>query len=708
MAEVALTLSTTGNGGSVSLSITTKKKWTTVAIGDGGTVSMVFDRLSPLNSQSEYRLVVADVNGVRYAELDQAVISSMSWVLNGVGNLSFSLPDGDPKLDECQIISREIQVWRNGRVIWCGPIIRASRNDGLVQFQCSDLLWYFTRRVAGKTPKTNLLTNPGFEDDELTGWNLGYNKVSKPAQNPDYQLVFDDPDDEDNYNNTVTGTIYRDGQVVPGRALKLFGSTTYTSNSTKTYSADSIFTATNATTTKSTGRKTLDTYASSVNVNTMTLTVEVHGDDTSTEASTLAQAEAVKARLLVKRPTATITAIGRGATMPVKKNTSATNRKANRRVVIKKATVKPSENLYQYVWQETPVKAFKASKKSTYVSVSGWYKVLDGEWVKNNYKKTYLMITRIKQSTGKVVQTVTQKLDSTRGVWTRIEAGITVPADDVQYLIRVYLLPPVGSIIWDEMSMSVQETLSFTNTDQATIVKELVEYAQDPANGKSDLNIGTNCPLTGKVRNRDLDIPNREVLYDAIMEMPTFIDGCDVSIDLDTGVDGSVTRTLRTHFPLKGGTFDSAVADCPVLVLGSNVATYGTDWDGEDAANAVVIIATEDDNGSADEAAQVDTDAFGSLILEKAYTAIPGASLQGLAAQAARGIRRYSRPSVIPSITTMPEYADELFDRVKTGSVVRVILDDAYLNVDGYYRPTQIDLDPNTDTFTYTLQAEYV
>lgn len=65
--------------------------------------------------------------------------------------------------------TREVQISRDGDVLFWGPVVRAEIDDDRARIQCADPRWYLTRRFFGKADRTNLLSNGDFEEG-TTGW----------------------------------------------------------------------------------------------------------------------------------------------------------------------------------------------------------------------------------------------------------------------------------------------------------------------------------------------------------------------------------------------------------------------------------------------------------------------------------------------------------------------------------------------------------
>lgn len=122
-----------------------------------------------------YEVRVVDQAGTRIATLGNAIPGPVRWELNGPGAFEFSFPTRDADATQAannaavQLLTREVQLWRNGTVIFWGVPVRAEVDAEMVHVQCAGLLWYFSRRFIGPLVRESLLTNPHFEDG-LVGW----------------------------------------------------------------------------------------------------------------------------------------------------------------------------------------------------------------------------------------------------------------------------------------------------------------------------------------------------------------------------------------------------------------------------------------------------------------------------------------------------------------------------------------------------------
>ncbi len=107
-------------------------------------------------------------NGAPYATLTRARVQSVSWKLNTWGECKFVMTVSDPQLEHIKVLERELQVWREGILIWWGVILKMDQDHATITVTCVGLLWYYSRRFFGP-PTLQYLTNGGFEDG-ITGW----------------------------------------------------------------------------------------------------------------------------------------------------------------------------------------------------------------------------------------------------------------------------------------------------------------------------------------------------------------------------------------------------------------------------------------------------------------------------------------------------------------------------------------------------------
>lgn len=92
--------------------------------------------------------------------------------LNNWGTFDFHIPTLDAQAVECRPWRREAQLWRDGKLVWWGPIIKRSASENLewTHVQCYGLEFYFSRRFFGPL-QINYATNGSFETG-LSGWTV--------------------------------------------------------------------------------------------------------------------------------------------------------------------------------------------------------------------------------------------------------------------------------------------------------------------------------------------------------------------------------------------------------------------------------------------------------------------------------------------------------------------------------------------------------
>lgn len=115
----------------------------------------------------DIRAVTQDNTGI-YAFYPGAQVNNITWNYNtpDTAEVAISIDDInltqlDPDHSDC----REIQIWRNGHLLFVGkPWTRRVDNTGrLMVFSCKDPTAYLQRRYIGRANRVNLLHNPGFE-----------------------------------------------------------------------------------------------------------------------------------------------------------------------------------------------------------------------------------------------------------------------------------------------------------------------------------------------------------------------------------------------------------------------------------------------------------------------------------------------------------------------------------------------------------------
>jgi hypothetical protein len=292
----------------------------------------------------------------------------------------------------------------------------------------------------------------------------------------------------------------------------------------------------------------------------------------------------------------------------------------------------------------------------------------------------------------------------------RLQTGILVPKESPVSLLQVRLYAPGGTVTWDATSLTLMESLSNVQTEQATIVNDIVYHAQGkdrngnnvpspgpgyPAMyGKSDLNIITNCPATGITRTRIYQHADHQNCGELLHEFVTLDDGIDYSIEVS-----ATERKFTTYFPRKGNQIPIAENR---LELGRNVRDFSINTNIESTATSVTVLGGDDGPGR-EEAGAVDTSYTGGIIYEQIYNSIPGTPIDALPAVANEQLRRTKKPVVIPELTTMAN--STLIEGVTVGDVIGVYLNYSVFTLDDSYRIVKMEIHPKDDSVTLTLNT---
>lgn len=113
--------------------------------------------------------------GGQPTELARAKVMHVTWELNSWGEAVYRLPTLDPQATAAAaLLSREVQIWRDGVLIFWGVPVAYRANEKVVEFTAFGLLWYFARRYFGpvySNAVNPILANGTFEAATVnTGW----------------------------------------------------------------------------------------------------------------------------------------------------------------------------------------------------------------------------------------------------------------------------------------------------------------------------------------------------------------------------------------------------------------------------------------------------------------------------------------------------------------------------------------------------------
>lgn len=546
------------------------------------TAAAVFDAVTrPVGRRR--RIVVVDINGEPYGELENANIGSVTFTLNEPESWAFTLPLHDPKanllLDEK---FREVQFWRGDQLLAWGPIVRPSADKTNLAVNVEGVLWYLTRRFVGRASRRNYVTNGDFENG-TNGWELG-------ALNPLESIATRSPD----YWNAWVST---DRAVTGRRSLRL---------------------------------------------------EQIEGGIPKYGVS--------------------------GSQFFVWDVDPATNPEGDQWSLVAQVYI-PSDT-----WRGPPPDGagIRLSRYSTTETVSI---APEGGGPAIDYPKP--------------IETITADInaDTPRDVWTRLEAALLSPPTGQPEFVQVSINAPDGVAYFDRVSLSLDEGLRYYAADQADIAAGLLAHLQDPAFGKTGLNMAAEMPPTGILRDRSYLFHEHAGGFDALTEFTTLNDGMDFSVALT-----ATGRTVRSHHPARG-VYRPAYG----LELGRNVADFAWAFDGETAANHIVVLGSG--NGSDREEAWASyPSAFADMVtLETVSTTSPETPIDSLESVALEQLAVSVAPEVLTVTTTpaQPGQPDPV-GVLAPGDTIPVTIRAGPLPIEGVYRVVSLTLTPD-DTLDLTL-----
>ena len=287
--------------------------------------------------------------------------------------------------------------------------------------------------------------------------------------------------------------------------------------------------------------------------------------------------------------------------------------------------------------------------------------------------------------------------ETPRNVWQRHETTIWVPPN-LTVTVNVRLYAPGGTIYWDACQLVKMESLSFYDTDQASILRHWVDYAQDNytfTHGKSDLLISATtatCPLTGVRRDEHQQFADHANIGQAIQGFGELDNGVDVSVEQN----GS-TRQFHTWYPSKG-TDRSATITISESMLADDA--FGFRLDGEQASSSVIVLG-EGDGPDREEGGATDTSLFGGTTFEAVIAAEPGTPLARLDAKANEWLRALKNPRSLT--VTVHEPSANLLGTVVEGDTVDVQIDHGFIVIAADYRVVARRFRPGVEALTFEM-----
>lgn len=285
-----------------------------------------------------------------------------------------------------------------------------------------------------------------------------------------------------------------------------------------------------------------------------------------------------------------------------------------------------------------------------------------------------------------------------RNIWVRREVTLRVPPNE-RWDITVKAFAPNGVIYWDALALVEMDSVGSggligSELDIASIAGILIAHCQDPANGKSNLNVGTHTPANGVTLSRVYQFAEHVGLQDALEEFVNRDDGFDQSLQITP-----TTSSYTTHTPNKGTDRSGSVT----LEYGANVADYRFSRDGSGTITRATFMG-QGDGPDREEGEYADATQVGGLILQEVRQAPPDAEINSLLPLARDRVKKRRLPPLLLELDV--PYSAGLLHTLKEGDRVSVEIDDGYVQISGTRRIVKRRLTCRTRLMTYFVNEE--
>lgn len=298
--------------------------------------------------------------------------------------------------------------------------------------------------------------------------------------------------------------------------------------------------------------------------------------------------------------------------------------------------------------------------------------------------------------------------------WVRIVLTVSIPPNtaDVPLAVQFNATGQPGYILGG-VDIFVDDGLFYTSVDQATIVSNLIAYAQDSANGWQPLNILTSIPGTPEKRSKAYLFSDYTTLYDALWEYTTLLGGYDFAWTY-AKVGANIRKQFNAYYAppapgtAVGASLGRGTVKETVLASGAEILDYQVAQDGTMLSDVVGVYepTTDSVSGAARDFQSVSAVPADRWQLATIYEGTPGNNTLTLKSQAQRGYNRYSNNAVALDLTLHPDYTDNLFTSVFMGDVINVTIPELGLtNVQ--FRIVGRTINLETDIVTLTVAQYY-
>ena len=677
---------------------------------------------------TKYQLFMVNVitqPATRDGEILNASSATVVEALNGKETFTFDLKSTDPANLRITLSLTQIQVARNGVVIWWGIVTNLQGDGGVNTYTAQDLSWLFTKRWVGPTNPTPFYS---------TRFQLANTTVNSSETSPSYftangkaalyNLVPNSGTPSTTGGNkwvsTASGIVVYDllWKTSLNETEDIYWNTSSSRWSGRTFTGyvNSTFGNVPGTTTTTAGTPDI------ITLNTAAYTLR---NDASNIPILPLQANA---------PHLTFINWGTGSTIDtggIFTASSALGGRLWRRWIISNPTNFPKQiHAVAYVRLNDAtfmMDPFATGQSATMVNPSGFNPM----GASDSGTQAVVPQNRYLCQFGIVDTTITAEASnspaylkwidvapvSADGIpssqWARVVMSSTIPAQavNVNFAMQFQASTPTGYILGG-LDIFIDDGLFYRLIEQGTIVNDILNYIQSTANGWQPLNINVSIPMgsgaTSSPRSKEYLFSDYKTAYDALMEYTTLMYGYDfgwvytASVRTFTGwySPGSPGITVGTSV-------GRGVIKSTLWVHGAEIVGYNVTGDGTQLSDAVGVYeaSTATIFGAAREFAVVSNVPTGRWQLGEVYEGTPGGGPLSIQQQAQRGFNRYSSLSYSLNIVLHPSVTDVVFQHdigdVVAISIAELGLDKVQFRITG--RATKLD----SDTVGLTVQQYY-
>lgn len=293
------------------------------------------------------------------------------------------------------------------------------------------------------------------------------------------------------------------------------------------------------------------------------------------------------------------------------------------------------------------------------------------------------------------------------GTWWKMSTTLWIPPS-ITWDIEVRLYAPKGTVHWDDVKLVAMDSLTCANFDDLTLVPidisdcvaRIIAHVQNPAFGKSSLNLTYDVTDTGVKLSKVYQFVDHIQFDQAMREFIERIDGVDYFVRL--------TPTTRTFKQFAGKRGTDRTGDFELIYDPENaadsVSDYRLSYDGASCITRQVVLG-EDNGPDREQGEQSEASAISGLILQDVKQAPQDSTVASLQPFADEQIARFSEVPFTVELDVLSKA--ELVSVLHVGDMVSVLINDGWTdNLTASLRIMRIKLDAVKNMLTLTLAQD--